>query len=79
MYRFIMAIKFRPETPKPVVAKNAATAPKPSRKGVGGRPAKADKLVAATLRFPPDVLARLQAKGKDWRQIAVGLIAAGLR
>lgn len=80
-----MAIKFKTETREdrkiraiPVVAKNAQTAPSPSRKGKGGRPAKADKLVAVTIRLHPDVLARMQAKGPRWRSIAAGLIGDGL-
>jgi uncharacterized protein (DUF4415 family) len=32
-----------------------------------GRPRKADKLVAVTVRLPPDVLDRWKAKGEDWR------------
>lgn len=32
-----------------------------------GRPRKADKLVAVTVRLPPDVLDRWKAKGDDWR------------
>lgn len=31
-----------------------------------GRPRKADKLVAVTVRLPPDVLERWKAKGDDW-------------
>jgi uncharacterized protein (DUF4415 family) len=58
-----MAIKFKPATPAPRETKP----PKPSRKGIGGRPAKADKLVAVTLRLPPDVVERFKAKGEDWR------------
>ncbi len=32
-----------------------------------GRPRKADKLVAVTVRLEPDVLAQWKAKGDDWR------------
>lgn len=32
-----------------------------------GRPRKADKLVAVTVRLPPDVLEQWKAKGDDWR------------
>jgi uncharacterized protein (DUF4415 family) len=32
-----------------------------------GRPRKADKLVAVTVRLPPDVLDRWKATGDDWR------------
>jgi uncharacterized protein (DUF4415 family) len=32
-----------------------------------GRPRKTDKLVAVTVRLPPDVLDRWKAKGNDWR------------
>lgn len=32
-----------------------------------GRPRKAHKLVAVTVRLPPDVLERWKAKGDDWR------------
>lgn len=39
---------------------------KDARKQVG-RPRKADKLVAVTVRLPPDVLERWKARGDDWR------------
>lgn len=32
-----------------------------------GRPRKPDKLVAVTVRLPPDVLERWKATGDDWR------------
>ncbi|MGN6539114.1 MAG: BrnA antitoxin family protein [Mesorhizobium sp.] len=58
-----MSIRYAPASEKPA----PRTSAKPSRKGIGGRPKKADALVAVTLRLHPDVVSKFKASGKDWR------------
>ena len=65
MYKYCMAIRFAPPAPKPAVM--GIPISKPSRKGIGGRPRKADALMAVTLRLHPDVVAAFKAGGDDWR------------
>jgi uncharacterized protein (DUF4415 family) len=66
-----MAINFKPISTRPAKAKASekakATPSSPERKGIGGRPRKPDKLVAVTLRLPPDVVEHFKAQGPDWR------------
>ena len=60
-FRVLLFMAIRYAEPKP---KKAAS---PKRKGAGGRPRKADALVAVTLRVEPEVLEAWKAAGKGWR------------
>ena len=48
---------------------------RPKGSGAGKGP---DAKVPVTIRLHPDVLERLKAKGKDWRQVAAELITSGV-
>ena len=45
-----------------------------SRKGIGGRPRKADALQAVTLRLHPDLIAKFKASGPNWRALMVSVL-----
>lgn len=69
-----IAQQFRKTAPAPQRASVSPTpetripvSDKPSRKGVGGRPRKADALEPITLRLPRSEIARWKAMGTDWR------------
>lgn len=66
MYEYCMAIRYSEPVPKLMVPTTPAPS-KPSRKGIGGRPRKADALMAVTLRLHPDLVAKFKAGGDDWR------------
>lgn len=70
-----MAIRYSEPASKPVGA-NRANTEKPSRKGIGGRPRKPEALEAVTLRLHPDLIAKFQASGPNWRALMVSVLDA---
>lgn len=64
-------LRYAPVKPKPELAKPVN---KERAKGAG-RPRKADKLIAVTLRLHPETLAYWQSQGSDWRSRAAEFLA----